>query len=76
MQTAPKDAFIAGSLEFDVAAGLALAGDRQASVGLLKTMLDGGVGPTIYPVMYHPAFDGIRDDPAYINLLEEYGPEE
>jgi len=76
LQTAPADAFFAGDLKFDIAAGLALAGDAQASVGLLKAMLDGDVGPTIYPVMYHPAFDGIRDDPAYINLLKEYGPEE
>ena len=76
LQTAPADAFFAGDLKFDIAAGLALAGDAQASVGLLKAMLDGDVGPTIYPVMYHPAFDGIRDDPAYIKLLKEYGPEE
>ena len=76
LQTAPADAFFAGGLKFDIAAGLALAGDAQASVELLKAMLDGDVGPTMYPVMYHPAFDGIRNDPAYINLLNEYGPEE
>ena len=76
LQTAPADAFFKGDLEFEVAAGLALAGDTQASVELLKAMLDGDAGPTFYQVMYHPAFDGIRDDPAYINLLEEYGPEE
>jgi tetratricopeptide (TPR) repeat protein len=76
LQTAPADAFFAGDLKFEVAAGLALAGDALASVGLLKAMLDGDVGPTMYPVIYHPAFDGIRDDPAYIKLLKEYGPEE
>ena len=76
LQTAPADAFFAGELKFDIAVGLALAGDTQASVGLLKAMLDGDIGPTMYPVIYHPAFDGIRDDPAYINLLKEYGPEE
>ena len=76
LQTAPADAFFAGDLKFDIAAGLALAGDAKASVELLKAMLDGVVGPTMYPVIYHPAFDGIRDDPAYIDLLKEYGPEE
>ena len=76
LQTAPADAFYEGDIEFEVAAGLALAGDVQASAELLKAMLDGGIGPTFYPVMYHPAFDGIRDDPAYINLLKDYGPEE
>jgi len=75
LQMAPADAFFAGELKFDIAAGLALAGDAQASIELLKAMLDGGIGPTMYPVMYHPAFDGIRSDPAYIDLLEKYGPE-
>jgi len=75
LQTAPADAFYEGDIEFEVATGLALAGDTQASVDLLKAMLDGGVGPTIYPIMYHPAFDGIRDEPAYIDLLNNYGPE-
>jgi len=76
LETAPADAFFEGELKFEAAAGLALAGDAQASVGLIKAMLDGDAGPTFYPVMYHPAFDGIREDPAYINLLKEYGPEE
>jgi hypothetical protein len=39
-------------------------------------MLDNDVGPTIYQVIYHPAFDGIRSDPAYVSLLKDYGPEE
>jgi TolB-like protein len=73
--TAPADAFYAGELKFNAAAGLALAGDAQASVELLKAMLDGDVGPTIYPVMYHPAFDGIRSEPAYFDLLAQYGPD-
>jgi TolB-like protein len=72
--TAPKDAFIAGQFKFDAAAGLALAGDIQGAVELLKAMLEGEAGPTMYPVMYHPAFDGIREDTAYIELLEQYGP--
>ena len=74
--TAPTDALYAGQLRFNAAAGLALAGDAQTSVELLKAMLDGDVGPTIYPVMYHPAFDGIRSDPAYIDLLKQYGPDQ
>ena len=76
LQTAPADAFYEGDIEFEVATGLALAGDTQASVELLTAMLDGDAGPTFYPVMYHPAFDGIRDDPAYIKLLKDHGPEE
>jgi len=75
LQTAPADAFYAGELKFEIAAGLALAGDAQASVELLKAMLDGDIGPTMYPVMYHPAFDGIRQTPAYLDLLNQYGPE-
>jgi tetratricopeptide (TPR) repeat protein len=76
LQTAPADAFFEGYLEFEAAAGLALAGDAQTSVERLKAMLENDVGPTIYQIIYHPAFDGIRSDPAYISLLKEYGPEE
>jgi len=72
---APRDAFVAGDFKFDAAAGLALAGEGESSVRLLEAMLDGDVGPTIYQVIYHPAFDGIREDSAYIELLEKYGPE-
>ena len=74
--TAPKDAFLAGDFKFDAASGLALAGDAEGAVALLKAMLDGDVGPTMYQVIYHPAFDGIREDAAYIELLEQYGPED
>jgi len=72
--TAPKDAFLAGDFNFFAATGLALAGDAQGSIKLLQAMLNGGIGPSIYPVIYHPAFDGIREDPAYIELLKKYGP--
>ena len=72
---APKDAFLVGMFKFDAAAGLALAGDAQGSVGLLRAMLEGDAGPTMYQVIYHPAFDGIREDAAYIELLEQYSPE-
>lgn len=71
---APKDAFLAGAFKFDAAAGLALAGDAEGSIELLKLLLDGEVGPSIYQVIYHPAFDGIREDSAYIELLDKYGP--
>jgi len=76
LQTAPKDAFLESYFKFDAAAGLALAGDVQGSIELLQTMLDGGVGPTIYPIMYHPAFDGIRSDPVFTEFMKQNAPEE
>ena len=76
LQTAPKDAFLAGIFKFDSATGLALAGDAQASVDLLTAMLDSDVGPTIYPIMYHPAFDGIRSEPIFIEFMQQHAPEE
>jgi len=72
---APKDAFDLGGFHFDAAAGLALAGDAKGSVELLKIMLEGDAGPTMYQVIYHPAFDSIRENAAYIELLKQYGPE-
>jgi len=74
LQAAPKDAFLSGEFKLDAAAGLALAGDAQAAVKLMRAMLEGDVSPAMYEVMYHPAFDGIRDNPAYVELLNEYGP--
>jgi tetratricopeptide (TPR) repeat protein len=74
LATAPGDAFLAGDFKFFAATGLALAGDSQAALELLVAMLDGNVGFNIYPIIYHPAFDGIRENPAYIELLDKYGP--
>ncbi len=71
---APQDAFLAGTFKFDAAAGLALAGDAQGAVGLLTAIQDGEVGPSMNQVIYHPAFDGIREDPAYVEFLDKYGP--
>jgi TolB-like protein/Tfp pilus assembly protein PilF len=76
LQTAPNDAYFAGEVKFSAAAGLAMAGDAQASVEVLRAMLDGDVGPTIYQVVYHPAFDGIRSDSAYTELMLKYAPKE
>jgi TolB-like protein len=76
LQTAPKDAFLAGVFKFDAATGLAAAGDAKGAVELLRAMLDGDAGPTIYPIMYHPAFDGIRSDPIFIEFMQQYAPEE
>jgi len=75
LQTAPIDALVAGTFKFDAAAGLALAGDVEGSVELLQAMLDAEAGPTIYPIMYHPAFDGIRADPIYTEFMQQYAPE-
>lgn len=35
----------------------------------------GDVGPDMYEVIYHPAFDGIKETPDYLELLDQYGPE-
>ena len=75
LDAAPHDAFSESTYLFDAATGLAMAGETQASVDLLKAMLDSGVGPTVYPIMYHPAFDGIRADPIYTEFMQQYAPE-
>ncbi len=68
------DAVQDGFYKFDSAAGLALAGDTEGAVELIEAMLMADAGPTIYSVIYHPAFDRIKDDPVYIEFLEQYGP--
>ncbi len=74
LEAARPDAVQEGFYKFDSAAGLALAGDAEGAVELLEAMLVADAGPTIYPVIYHPAFDRIKDDPVYIEFLEQYGP--
>jgi len=73
---APDDRYVMGLFRLDAAAGLALAGDAQGSIKLLTEMLLDDAGPTIYPVMYHPAFDGIREHPTYTEFMNQYGPDD
>ena len=75
LATAPKDRYLEGNFKFYAAIGLAMVGDSQAAVTILKEMLDGDAGPDMYDVIYHPAFDGIRETSAYLELLNQYGPE-
>jgi len=75
LAAAPKDRYLDGHFKFYAATGLAMAGDAEAAVANLKAMLDGDVGPNMYEVMYHPAFDGIRETSAYLELLKQYAPE-
>jgi len=75
LAAAPSDAYIVGEFEFEAAKGLALAVDAQGAIKLLDNILSSGMGPTVYFAIYHPAFDGIRQDPAYIELMRIYAPE-
>ncbi len=75
LAAAPNDAFTANDTKFKAAVGLSLAGDTQASLELLESILSSGIGPPMYMVIYHPAFDGMRQEAAYIKLLNTYGPE-
>lgn len=75
LNAAPSDAFSIRDFEFDAATGLALAGDSEGSIELLNSILSSGTGPTVYPIMYHPAFDGIRQNPAYMELIDKHTPE-
>jgi TolB-like protein/Tfp pilus assembly protein PilF len=74
LQTAPNDVYLAGFIKLDAAVGLAMAGDTRASVKLLQEMLDASAGPTLYPVIYHPGFDGIRSDPVYTDFMRKHAP--
>ena len=76
LKAAPTDAYRMGVYQFDAAAGLAMAGETQAALVILKIILESGIGPTIYPIMYHPAFDGIRSEPVFIEFMQQYAPEE
>ncbi len=76
LAVAPRDAYTANDFKYNAAVGLSLAGDAQASIELLDSILTSGIGPPMYVVMHHPAFDGIRQDEGYIELLNKYGPEE
>jgi hypothetical protein len=38
-------------------------------------MLDADAGPTVYPIMYHPAFDGIRSAPIFTEFMQQHAPE-
>jgi len=68
----PQDAFAVHEYYFDLACGLAEAGDTDGAIKLLSDMLALDASPTIYRVMQHPAFDGLREHPDYIALIEQH----
>ena len=72
---APVDAYVSKTFKFYAAAGLALAGDSQAATELLNITQSGELVVPISKIIYHPAFDDIRQDAAYIELINTYGPE-
>lgn len=75
LSVAPKDKYLAGNFLFNAALGLAMAGHAQHASDVLNELLGGEVGPNIYDVMYHPAFDGIRETPQYRELFNRYKPQ-
>lgn len=75
LAVAPVDAYTEPFYRFNAAVGLALGGDSQATLELLNTIQSSELGGSIYEVIYHPAFDDLRQGAGYIDLLTTYGPD-
>ena len=53
------------------------AAEQLSDMGSEKRALTPlNVGPVIYDVMYHPAFDGIRSEPVFTEFMQQYATEE
>ncbi len=59
----------------DIKAAKTYCKNALLAIELLQTSLANKVGIFLNHIIYHPAFDGIREDPAYLELLDQYGPE-
>ncbi|MCZ6559505.1 MAG: tetratricopeptide repeat protein, partial [Gammaproteobacteria bacterium] len=68
----PDDAITDMQIRYELARGLAIAGEKKRSIEMLDSLIP---PPTVISVPYvekDPAFDGIRDDPAFIALLNRH----
>lgn len=68
----PNDAFLAGDLHLQLVIGLAESGDQQGAIDLATRMLKLDVSPGIYPLLQHPAFDELQQNPDFIALIEKH----
>ncbi|MFT5141032.1 MAG: TolB-like protein [Rhodothermales bacterium] len=68
----PQDEFYSWHYFLYAAMGLADAGDGDGAVKVLTDMLARDASPSVYPIMQHPSFDGLRERPDYLALIEKY----
>ena len=68
----PVDAVENMQIRYDLVRSLAMAGGSRRAVEMLDSLIP---PPTIISVRYvelDPAFDGIRDDPAFVEMLDRH----
>ncbi|MCH6573221.1 MAG: hypothetical protein IH809_06210 [Proteobacteria bacterium] len=72
LQLNPADAVANMQIRYQLVRGLAIAGEKKRSIEMLDSLIP---PPTVISVPYvekDPAFDGIRDDPAFIAMLDRH----
>jgi len=72
----PDDAFLLGDLYLQLVTGLADSGDQQGAIDLATKMLELDVSPGVYPLLQHPAFDELQQNPDFIALIAKYRVEQ
>ena len=72
LQLNPADAVSNMQIRYQLVRGLAIAGEKKRSIEMLDSLIP---PPTVISVRYveiDPAFDGIRDDQAFIAMLDRH----
>jgi hypothetical protein len=72
LESKPADAVYDGVVRYKLARSLVIAGLHQQAFEQLDIMLS---NPGAYRVMHlslDPAFDGVRNDPEFVALMEKY----
>jgi adenylate cyclase len=57
---------------YDMACALALVGEKDRALQLLEPLLPGPSSVSVRYVELDPHWDGLRDDPDFIALLDRY----
>jgi tetratricopeptide (TPR) repeat protein len=67
-----RDAYRRKEDRFYLAVALALAGANDAALDLVEESMTAPIGPAFKVFDLHPAFDGLRDEPRYLELAARF----
>ncbi len=72
LQLKPVDAVTDMQIRYQLARSLAIAGEIGRSTGMLDSLIPPPTTISVRFVELDPAFDGVRDDPAFVEMLDRH----
>jgi predicted Zn-dependent protease len=72
LESKPTDAYYDGAIRYSLASSLVVAGLHQEAFEQLDIMLSNPGYTRVMEISLDPVFDGVRNDPEFIALMEKY----